>query len=316
MNSLWAVAAYAQYDVGTTVGTLDVSPNGGASYTVPIAVPPGVKDIAPSVALGNFHGGVLHHGAHGLTGGVMAELQGGDFGSGFASGFISHTIAAKTNALQVGMRPTLQILTTLASGTLSGGISSKLAGGSWVMGLRQGFSSTLLNELSHTLKDQALEYLEGHIRENIRIRGNGLRLTEFPGNFQIGERPALDGGRVTYEYDELVGYKANVTLVEVPGKGFFVQNIALQRGGSMLEKSRNILTRAVGSMVKGAASMYSKVNTASRGLNTTIHRYEFGLEMESAVISSDIGFRRVATGGFKVIYSNPRSYNIFGQRVN
>ena len=41
----------AQYDVGTTAGTPDVSPNGAATYTIPVAVPPGVRDVAPSIAL-------------------------------------------------------------------------------------------------------------------------------------------------------------------------------------------------------------------------------------------------------------------------
>ncbi|MEM9687740.1 MAG: SpvB/TcaC N-terminal domain-containing protein, partial [Bacteroidota bacterium] len=38
-------------EVGLTEGQLSVSPTGGASYTVPIALPPGVNGVVPSVGL-------------------------------------------------------------------------------------------------------------------------------------------------------------------------------------------------------------------------------------------------------------------------
>ncbi|MBC8053488.1 MAG: VCBS repeat-containing protein [Sphingobacteriaceae bacterium] len=38
-------------DAGRTVGSIDVSPTGAATYTVPIAVPPGIGGVVPQVAL-------------------------------------------------------------------------------------------------------------------------------------------------------------------------------------------------------------------------------------------------------------------------
>ena len=38
--------------VGKTAGAVDVSGSGGASYAIPIALPPGTKGIVPSVAIG------------------------------------------------------------------------------------------------------------------------------------------------------------------------------------------------------------------------------------------------------------------------
>ena len=145
----------------------------------------------------DFYGSVLHHGAHGLSGGVMAELQGGSFGSGFASGYISHAIAAKTNALTPGMHPVQKELVTLASGTLSGGVSSRIAGGSWVMGLRQGFSSTLLNQIVSEAESlrRAQQRFEEEIPNIIEREMEGL--PKEPVSFQIGDRPRRLPGATT-----------------------------------------------------------------------------------------------------------------------
>ncbi|MEM9324270.1 MAG: FG-GAP-like repeat-containing protein, partial [Bacteroidota bacterium] len=47
----WSTSLHGQHDVGTTKADLSVSPTGGALYEIPIAVPPGVRDIVPGVSL-------------------------------------------------------------------------------------------------------------------------------------------------------------------------------------------------------------------------------------------------------------------------
>ena len=82
--------------------------------------------------------------AHGVVGGVMSEIQGGDFVSGFASAFIAKSFAAPVDNLT---SPALRIV---ASATL-GGIGSKITGGKFSDGAVTGSFSRLFNdEIPHS----------------------------------------------------------------------------------------------------------------------------------------------------------------------
>jgi len=149
----------------------------------------------------NWSNAVFQHAAHGLSGGFMSVLQGGDFGSGFASGFISHAIAAGTDML-VGENSAWRNAAIVASGTLAGGISSKLSGGSWVMGIRQGFASSLFNQVLSNLCTCSPEVQEN--RDRARDRINELKNI----GIAAGVATAVGGQRmwVTYTlYDPVSG---------------------------------------------------------------------------------------------------------------
>ncbi|MEM9329457.1 MAG: hypothetical protein AAGA85_27600, partial [Bacteroidota bacterium] len=101
-------------------------------------------------------GPATQHIAHGVIGGVVSSVEGGDFFSGFAAGLVSHTVAAQTGKLTKHFTRTWRAVTMVASGALSGGISSKLAGGSFMAGLKQGFATSLLNQVAHEVWDACL----------------------------------------------------------------------------------------------------------------------------------------------------------------
>lgn len=108
-------------------------------------------------------------GMHGVSSGLMSEVSGGTFASGFAAGALSSLVSSGIGAIgdsggyyldedytqwsNISTRnPDLIKAATLAGGALSGGFSSTIAGGKFIDGFRQGLIVSGLNHLvSHTL---------------------------------------------------------------------------------------------------------------------------------------------------------------------
>jgi hypothetical protein len=98
-------------------------------------------------------------GAHGFTGGLMNVANGGEFMSGFASGAVSSLVASSVGSIKgfqikdaagnvTGLTPVGKAA-MIASGGLSGGISSVIAGGNFWDGMRQGLITAGLNHAMH-----------------------------------------------------------------------------------------------------------------------------------------------------------------------
>ncbi len=81
----------------------------------------------------------------------MSVIDGADFGSGFLSGMISSVISSGTQPLKI-KSVDLRNAITIASGGLSGGISSSIAGGNFWAGVRQGLITSGLNHVAHVVK--------------------------------------------------------------------------------------------------------------------------------------------------------------------
>ena len=109
---------------------------------------------------------------HAITGGAMSAMEGGKFLSGMLSGAVSSLIASGVQALgNTGSRmfvnndgyldigtfaernPGLLKAMMVASGGLSGGISSSIAGGKFMDGFRQGIITAGLNHVAHLTSD-------------------------------------------------------------------------------------------------------------------------------------------------------------------
>lgn len=133
------------------------------------AVSFGIGSAASSMAASFIGKAAFQAGMHGLSGGVMSSLDGGNFGSGFLAGMISSVIstgiqALGTNftgsgALQDANRNYISMnsfgsgdlikATMIVAGGLSGGISSAIAGGKFWQGIKQGIMTSGLNHLAH-----------------------------------------------------------------------------------------------------------------------------------------------------------------------
>ncbi|MFP5040286.1 hypothetical protein [Parasediminibacterium sp. JCM 36343] len=101
---------------------------------------------------------------HGITGGLISQASGGNFGSGFFSGMVSSSIASGVNALGInfaassgnstvynGFGKDYMQAAMIAAGGLSGGISATIAGGNFWDGLRQGIITSALNHMAHLM---------------------------------------------------------------------------------------------------------------------------------------------------------------------
>ena len=137
---------------------------------------------------------VAQAGLHGIAGGLMSEFNGGKFISGFAAGVVSSLVSSGVEALGnssiklEGVIPTgvggtfLPQLSTfasrnpglfraimLASGGLSGGVSSAIAGGKFIDGLKQGLITSGLNHMAHLVSAEITGIIDS--RDSLREQG-------------------------------------------------------------------------------------------------------------------------------------------------
>jgi len=132
------------------------------------AISMGIGAVASSAFTNGltFGKAAFEAGMHGVSGGLISQASGGDFGSGFFSGLISSSIASGVNALGIDFAASSGNNTVynsfgkdymqaamIAAGGLSGGISSTIAGGNFWDGLRQGIITSALNHVAHLVGD-------------------------------------------------------------------------------------------------------------------------------------------------------------------
>lgn len=127
----------------------------GATGAISGAISLGIGSIAT-----NFMGQAM---LHGTTGGMMNTISGQDFWSGYAAGAVSSLVSSSIQGLSItngapnsfGRNTNLFKATMIASGGLSGGISSSIAGGNFWAGARQGIITSGLNHLAHSEVNKA-----------------------------------------------------------------------------------------------------------------------------------------------------------------
>lgn len=100
---------------------------------------------------------VAKAGAHGFTQGVVSAVQGGSFKSGFLSGVFASFAG---DLLDVGIRNSGEFSVVrskgfaMLTGTVMGGVGSRLGGGNFWMGAAQGLIVTTFNYLKHRNQSQ------------------------------------------------------------------------------------------------------------------------------------------------------------------
>lgn len=112
------------------------------------AVSVGIGQIATNMVEAGKSAFLFQAGAHGGFGGLMNVIEGQNFGAGFASGLVSSLISSGFQSIK-NIGKDLRNALTIASGGLSGGISSTIAGGNFWAGARQGLITSGLNHVAH-----------------------------------------------------------------------------------------------------------------------------------------------------------------------
>ncbi len=93
-------------------------------------------------------GGVGHWGAHALTGGILAELQGGEFGHGFLAAGVAFGVG------RLGESQSWSVETQLAARAVSAGTVSEVTGGKFANGAMTAAFAYIFNELAHSYEYQ------------------------------------------------------------------------------------------------------------------------------------------------------------------
>ncbi len=123
--------------------------------------------------LGVITKAAMQAGLHGMKSGLMSAIEGGDFGSGFLAGAVSSLVSSGVDALGTNYSGAGAYRGTngefsknafgsssgfkavmIASGGLSGGLSSAIAGGNFWSGVREGLITAGLNHAMNHLVDK------------------------------------------------------------------------------------------------------------------------------------------------------------------
>ena len=171
-------------------------------------------------------GGWGHFGAHALTGGILTELQGGEFGHGFLSAGVAFGVG------QIGIKQGWSVEAQFVSRVVSAGTVSEITGGKFANGAVTAAFAFVYNERMHQAESENEITCRGEIcigydeRKILRRTGSDPRIiwegTDDIDWLEIGVDPILEfllkrpiisisirtgieSGRNEYEYQ--VGYQ-------------------------------------------------------------------------------------------------------------
>ncbi|WP_100342576.1 RHS repeat domain-containing protein [Mucilaginibacter auburnensis] len=162
-----------------------------------------IGNAAVSWHLSGLGGAAFQAVAHGTAGGLMSVANGGNFGPGFLSGFTSSIVGSALKGPLSNLKGGWGTAGMYGSGMLSGGLSSKLAGGNFWDGVRNGAIITGLNHMAHAIQKVIIN-LKGRLELNRLaaqfdvkgIKAGGLQVIQvYRGTGGVnGNMSFVDGG--------------------------------------------------------------------------------------------------------------------------
>ncbi|MDK1312760.1 RHS repeat-associated core domain-containing protein [Pseudoalteromonas ardens] len=181
--SWFASSWYGAATAGAISGAAGAAANGGNILKGALT---GAASAAAFYGVGTAFGKVefgsmLHAGkiaAHGLVGGVMAELQGGNFGHGFVAAGVTQAFAPGIDAIDAGSSFSIARVVVSA---IVGGTASKLSGGKFANGAVTGGFSRMFNDEMHQQKKE-ISFAKKMRQHALRIVSNYLA----PKTYKLG----------------------------------------------------------------------------------------------------------------------------------
>ncbi len=108
----------------------------------------GIGEMAMGMGPGAF---LFQMGAHATLDGTFTYCQGGDFWKGAVAGVVSSLFSSLTNGFTANLDEFWRSVAIISSGTLSGGVTSKIMGGDFIDGAINGFITAGLNHALHQM---------------------------------------------------------------------------------------------------------------------------------------------------------------------
>ena len=236
---------------------------------------------------GLAEGGLGHILAHGLTGGVLAELQGGDFGHGFLAAGLSKAVMGRFKYDDLSAPA---VLTRTAIAAVVGGTISRVTGGKFANGALTSAMAQLFNQEAQAQKNipvaakeqgnnVIIEFSDG----SVEIRSGGTRAwrNNNPGNIMNSEftdrRGSIgEAGGFAVFPSEAIGHEALVDLLSTDTYQSLSINEAIHKYAPPIENNtvtyQNLIRDFTG--LDGSTSMKSLNTQQLNDVINAIRRVE------------------------------------------
>ncbi|GLS26533.1 RHS repeat-associated core domain-containing protein [Marinibactrum halimedae] len=205
--------------------------------------------------------------AHGVVGGVMAELQGGKFGHGFAAAGVGFAAGAtaEVNNWSTGAQ--------FAVSVIAGGTASEITGGKFANGAVTSAFGFIFNQLNHPAEPDAQKGADPDIGGYSPVPGtylneNGEAVTVDLQVYGNGNEALVSAdGTTAYQFDHRTGLLVNPLATGVAGEACVLACLApIARGLQLLRGSTVTVTSwaGAGQTADLAAGRWVMVGGATR----------------------------------------------------
>lgn len=214
---------------------------------------------------------LLRAGAHGLSSGVFNMLDGGSFGSGFASGLTSSGIGSYNQSVR--MNPSIMMLSSSAMG----GVAAWATGGDFLTGALQGMRIAAFN---HAMHIKYYHDKEGNIYGEIPgVECVGHRYSAIGASVAVADAIAVAGTINTFLDHTGKSLKKNSGNSTIGTNGRFYWHAAGKRGFYGNQHVGTIRLMQIGkriTMVTGPVGKAYDGYKIINGLTADIHNYQRG----------------------------------------